>query len=39
VNDTNHPVKVGLSDAYITDKTLLCKHRSIICSIYLYEYP
>lgn len=25
LNDTNHPVKVGLSDAYITDKTILCK--------------
>jgi len=30
LNDTHHPVKVGLSDAYITDKTLLfVKSRTI----------
>jgi len=25
VNDTHHPVKVGLSDAYIRDRHMLCK--------------
>lgn len=25
ITDTQHPVKVGLSDAYIIDKTVFCK--------------
>ena len=25
VSDTHHPVKVGISDAYIRDKNILCK--------------
>lgn len=25
IEDTNHPVKVGLSDAYIMDRTVFCK--------------
>lgn len=26
INDTHHPVKVGLSDAYIKDKNMLCEY-------------
>lgn len=26
--DDHHPVKIGLSDAYIIDKTIFCEYRS-----------
>lgn len=26
INDVDHPVKVGISDAYLTDKMLFCKY-------------
>lgn len=26
INDQHHPVKVGLSDAYILDRTVFCKY-------------
>lgn len=25
IDSTNHPVKIGLSDAYVLDKTIFCK--------------
>lgn len=28
IEDTMHPVKVGLSDAYIMDRTVFCKYRA-----------
>lgn len=29
IQDDKHPVKVGLSDAYIIDKTIFCKAKMI----------
>lgn len=26
INDDQHPVKIGLSDAYIIDRTIFCKY-------------
>ena len=28
LEDTEHPVKVGLSDAYIIDRTIFCKYNN-----------
>ena len=30
IKDEDHPVKVGLSDAYIIDRTIFCKPRSSV---------
>lgn len=27
IHDDKHPVKIGLSDAYIIDKTIVCKYK------------
>lgn len=29
INDTEHPVKVGISDAYLTDKIVFCKYSAL----------
>lgn len=30
IDSTNHPVKIGLSDAYVLDKTIFCKYIFIL---------
>lgn len=32
--DDKHPVKIGLSDAYIIDKTIFCKYIFLLCNFY-----
>ena len=33
LKDNEHPVKVGLSDAYIIDRTIFCKFLKIVIRI------
>lgn len=34
IKDEKHPVKIGLSDAYIIDKTIYCKFFFLLCIKY-----
>lgn len=35
IQDDHHPVKVGLSDAYIIDRTIFCKLSSVLTWVYV----
>ena len=37
LKDNEHPVKVGLSDAYIIDRTIFCKCRRIMIRLELLK--
>lgn len=36
IDSTNHPVKIGLSDAYVLDKTIFCKYIFILLCLFYY---
>lgn len=40
IQDDKHPVKVGLSDAYIIDKVVYCKffHRHLVCNLHFMRF-
>lgn len=39
IQNDKHPVKVGLSDAYIIDKTIFCKTVNLTFGLLSYEFP
>lgn len=38
IKDEKHPVKIGLSDAYIIDKTIYCEFLCELNTSYSYKY-